>query len=84
VVLGAEYQELWPDFLSHAAHENGLAFASLEDWNSPKDLSDEIGAPPRQISHRGASAYGGDQEYPEVWPLKNLLIHQNHHREEHS
>jgi hypothetical protein len=70
VVLGAEYQALWSDFLSHAALENGLAFASLEDWNSPKDLSDQIGAPPRQISHRGTSAYGGDQEYPEVWPFE--------------
>jgi TonB family protein len=69
VVLGKEYQELWPSFLPQATLESGLAFANYEDWNSQKDLSDKIGVPPRPLLLRGESAYGGDQEYPDVWPF---------------
>src|SRR5712664_373891 len=69
VVVGADYQKIWPEFLSHATLERNLAFADLPEWDSREDLSNRVGAPPHPISLRGSEGLGGKQEYPAVWPF---------------
>ncbi len=47
VVLGDAYQILWPSFASRANLVDGLAFASLDDWQSEGDLTEQVGPPPQ-------------------------------------
>jgi hypothetical protein len=69
VVLGEEYQKLWPAFLSDASIENGLAFVTDSDWSSTKDLSERVGRPPKSIEMRKQAKNQRQQEYPAVWPF---------------
>lgn len=45
VVIGETYQKLWPKFVATEI-KDGLAFASVDDWNTDVDLADEMGQPP--------------------------------------
>jgi hypothetical protein len=46
VVIGETYQNLWPKLVANAEVIDGLAFASVGDWNTDADLADKIGEPP--------------------------------------
>ena len=69
VVLGEAYQELWPAFVSKASIQERLAFASTADWADSRDLSEDLGAPPRSISTRREADRPANQEYPSDWPF---------------
>jgi hypothetical protein len=67
-VLGQVYQKLWPAFTDAATVVDGLAFASLEDWTTKRDLIDQVGRPPQeqvQIPDRFGSVMTAEefQEY---------------------
>ena len=70
VVLGKEYQDLWQSFVQKASIEDGLAFASTEDWKSPRDLSEEIYIPSSILMSSEASRQQG-RKYPEAWPFSS-------------
>ena len=69
VVLGREYQKLWPDFLKHAAMDQDFAFATTARWAGDEDLGSVVGAAPNQIALLPGEGMGKDQEYPKVWPF---------------
>jgi len=69
VVLGEAYQKLWPAFLSKASLEARLAFASTADWAANRDLSKDVGSPPRSITLRREPEKPRDKEYPREWPF---------------
>jgi len=69
VVLGPEYQKLWPEFMAKAKIEEGLAFSATENWLTTQDLSESVGAPPNAITMRPESVVNAAQQYPEDWPL---------------
>jgi len=50
VVLGDDYQRLWPDFVAKSEVANGLAFASLPEWSSPEDLASLVGPTPENLA----------------------------------
>jgi hypothetical protein len=68
VVLGREYQKLWPDFLRHAEMDDGFAFAST-DWAREEDLGKRVGAAPSEIALLPGVGAGQHQEYPKGWPF---------------
>jgi hypothetical protein len=69
VVLGKEYQRLWPDFVKAATMEQGFAFASTPDWSDDADLRQVVGAAPKAISLHPGEGMGLKQKYPEAWPF---------------
>ncbi len=69
VVLGREYQRLWPQFARGAAMENGFAFASTPNWSGHVDLADIIGQAPAGIELLSGEGCGPKQKYPSVWPF---------------
>jgi hypothetical protein len=69
VVLGREYQKLWPSFLQHAAMDRGFAFATTTSWERDEDLGDVVGAAPSEMVLLPGEGMGGEQEYPKVWPF---------------
>jgi hypothetical protein len=76
VVLGVDYQRLWPHFSMVSRTEDGFAFASLCDWQSEDDLAEVVGAPPEDqavvIQDRGN--FGTPKpspKFPEGWPFGN-------------
>jgi hypothetical protein len=69
VVLGDDYQKLWPDFVAKSQIEDGLAFASTADWSSEEDLSQRVGRVPKALALRPLAGMGRSQQYPEVWPF---------------
>lgn len=77
VVLGKEYQQLWPDFVAKSEILDGLAFASTTDWNSEEDLSQQLGPAPLAIQMRPGEGFGRSQEYPEVWPFGPIFDSPN-------
>lgn len=74
VVLGKEYQPLWPAFLPHAQLHDGFAFASTPDWSSPADLLDTVGPPPEDIALLPGEGAGPTQKYPQTWPFPPPLL----------
>ena len=76
VVLGAIYQKHWPGFTSVAENIDGIAFASLQDWQSDGDLADRIGPPPEnQASVLELPRSFGESrpapKFPIGWPFGN-------------
>jgi hypothetical protein len=76
VVLGAVYQKLWPSFTSAAENIDGLAFASLQDWQSDGDLAELIGPPPEDQASvldppRPLGAPRPAPKFPTGWPFGN-------------
>jgi hypothetical protein len=69
VVLGREYQKLWPDFLKHAVMDDGFAFAATAHWADEEDLGRVVGAAPNEIALLPGEGAGGDQQYPKAWPF---------------
>lgn len=69
VVLGLEYQKLWPEFLKHAVMDDGFAFATTADWARDEDLGKVVGAAPKEITLLPGKGMGAEQEYPNVWPF---------------
>lgn len=69
VVLGSDYQKLWPDFLRHAKLDDGFAFATTTHWAEDEDLGSVVGATPTEIMLLPGEGMGNDQKYPEVWPF---------------
>jgi hypothetical protein len=77
VVLGKEYQRLWPAFAKHATSEKGFAFASVPEWSKNVELSEIVGSPPTAISLLPGAGMGPKQKYPKIWPFDppfNVLI----------
>lgn len=70
VVLGKEYQRLWPSFGKKATVEKGFAFASTPDWSSKLDVSRIVGAPPKAIVLLPGEGMGPKQRYPKSWPFE--------------
>ncbi len=76
VVLGEAYQRLWPGFTSVAEMIDGLAFASLQDWQSDGDLADIVEPPPENqavVDHpRGPlGSPKPSPKFPKGWPFGN-------------
>jgi hypothetical protein len=69
VVLGDDYQKLWPDFVAKSQIEGALAFASTPDWSSEEDLSRHVGRTPKSLALRPGEGAGPSQQYPEIWPF---------------
>lgn len=70
VVLGEDYQNVWPDFRKHATIENNLAFVESPDWGANTKVTKTIGRPPRGITLKSPDAFGRRSErYPRVWPF---------------
>jgi hypothetical protein len=69
VVLGREYQKLWPVFLRHAVMDGGFAFATTMSWETDEDLGDVFGAAPNELVLLPGEGMGDKQEYPKVWPF---------------
>lgn len=69
VVLGADYQRLWPQFIAAASTIDGLAFASLDDWTSLSDLTETVGPPPGDQTQRTSDFPKDEQSYPSGWPF---------------
>jgi hypothetical protein len=69
VVLGKEYQQLWPEFVKQATMEKGFAFASTPDWSDRTDLVKVIGLAPKAITLLPGEGLGPKQKYPPVWPF---------------
>jgi hypothetical protein len=69
VVLGHQYQKLWPDFVAKSQIEDALAFASTADWSSDEDLSRRVGRTPKALALRPGEGAGPSQKYPEIWPF---------------
>jgi hypothetical protein len=76
VVLGTVYQKLWPGFTSAAEMIDGLAFASLPEWQSDDDLAGTIGRPPDDQTMvadppRPLGALRPQPKFPTGWPFGN-------------
>ncbi len=76
VVLGLNYQRLWPSFSMASEKEEELAFASLQDWQSEGDLTDLVGPPPEDqaIVIQARGDFGTPKpppKFPEGWPFRN-------------
>lgn len=77
VVLGTVYQKVWPDFTSAAESKDGLAFASLHDWQSDGDLAESIGPPPVDqavVADPPRPSFGAPKpkpRFPIGWPFGN-------------
>jgi hypothetical protein len=78
VVLGEEYQRLWPEFVAKASLEDGLAFASTPDWSTAEDLTEYVDRVPKQLALQPLApqvigfrplSNPPRQKYPEVWPF---------------
>lgn len=69
VVLGSEYQRVWPEFVAAANVIDGLAFASIDDWAVPCDLTSKVGPPPPDQTQLTSNFPKDDQSYPSGWPL---------------
>lgn len=69
VVLGHEYQRLWPEFTKHATMDDGFAFATTEHWTEDDDLDKLVGAAPQDITLLPGAGMGAEQEYPKAWPF---------------
>jgi hypothetical protein len=69
VVLGKEYQRLWPNFRIKAMIEEGFAFASTPDWSTKMDVSKIVGTPPPAIVLLPGEGMGTKQRYPRSWPF---------------
>ena len=70
VVLGKEYQRLWPGFVKKATVEKGFAFASTPDWSKDIDLSKMVGSAPKAITLLPGEGMGRSQKYPRIWPFE--------------
>ena len=69
VVLGSEYQRLWPEFVAAASVIDGLAFASVDDWTSTADLTSKVGPPPPSQTQLTSDFPKDDQSYPSGLPF---------------
>ncbi len=69
VVLGKEYQRLWPAFKKNATVEKGFAFASTNDWSKKLDVGKIVGPAPKAIALLPGPGMGREQKYPPVWPF---------------
>ncbi len=69
VVLGREYQRLWPAFVKKATLEKGFAFATTPDWSDKVDLLKAVGAAPEAIALLPGEGMGPKQKYPRLWPF---------------
>src|SRR5258708_27882191 len=79
VVLGDVYQRLWPTFVAASGLEDGLAFASLEDWTDEIDLVEKAGRPPQeqtQIPERFGDVMNAE-EFREYWAEVRRVGAQN-------
>jgi len=70
VVLGKEYQRLWPGFVEKATTEKGFAFASTPDWSKNVDLSKIVGSAPKEVTLLPGEGMGRGQKYPRLWPFE--------------
>jgi hypothetical protein len=75
VVLGAEYQKLWQSFMQRANVEDGLAFASTEDWTSTRDLAEETVIPSSLLMCSEEA-----HKYPEAWPFGPPFVEAGPHK----
>lgn len=76
VVLGAVYQRLWASFTSASEKTDELAFVSLKDWQSDRDLSEFVGPPPDDQAEvvepeRPFGAPKPTPKFPIGWPFEN-------------
>jgi hypothetical protein len=69
VVIGPEYQKLWPDFLKHAETDGAFAFATTPRWTADQELNRIIGAVPAEITLLPGEGMGPAQKYPSAWPF---------------
>lgn len=69
VVLGKEYQRLWPAFMKRATREKGFAFATTPDWSDKNDLLKFVGRAPKAITLMPGEGLGPAQKYPQSWPF---------------
>lgn len=69
VVLGKEYQALWPGFALKATLDDGWAFATVADWAANRDLTSDNGEPPPKITMLRQAEVQENQNYPEIWPF---------------
>jgi hypothetical protein len=69
VVLGAEYQELWPQMVARARVDDGLAFVTTESWKSEGDLADTMPVPEELAAK--PQPMGTPKAYPIVWPFES-------------
>lgn len=69
VVLGKEYQRLWPGFVKRATIEKGFAFASTPDWLDKTDLTKIVGPVPEAIALLPGKGMRRKQKYPRIWPF---------------
>lgn len=69
VVLGKQYQRLWPAFARKATMEKGFAFASTADWAGKADVAKVVGSAPKDIALLPGEGMGPAQKYPRVWPF---------------
>jgi len=80
VVLGTEYQRLWPAFVGAAKIQDGLAFASTEDWTKSEELAPSCGKTPKSLTAKPLVWPNGldpsnapvntPDSYPEQWPFE--------------
>jgi hypothetical protein len=76
VILGEEYQKLWPGFLKGAEVVDGLAFVIGEDWTKEEDLAKKVGSVPKEIALLPGEGMGVKQKYPKVWPFGDIFVGQ--------
>jgi len=69
IVVGKEYQRLWPVLRTKATMEKGFAFASIANWADKGDVSKVTGQPPKAIALLPGEGAGPAQKYPRVWPF---------------
>jgi len=81
VVLGEEYQRLWPAFAATADMSGRLAFRALPDWSVKSDLAEQLGGVPDEIAMAQARPTAGlsphgilalsqmPRAYPTKWPF---------------
>ena len=82
VVLGRDYQGLWPEFTSIAKNEAGLSFLSTGDWAATQALEDilqrvptQIASPELQPVEPGKHAIAlREADYPVKWPFGAIVI----------
>jgi hypothetical protein len=81
LVLGAEYQQLWPAAAATADVEDGLAFISTEDWAGGEGLTKSCGEVPINVAAKpfiwpeGMDPMNAPVNtpdcYPEQWPFES-------------
>jgi hypothetical protein len=68
IVLGEQYQPLWPAFRQAAETDSGLAFVDTDDWAATDDVYDIVGTCPRSLN-QVAGSDSIPREYPQRWPF---------------